>query len=86
MNQFPMTARALLTRVAAIFIGSSLLCTAAPRDAAWTEVAEAIAKRQPKTAVALLKPLESAAFAQRAWAEGSKALLIARAFGKRPVV
>ena len=49
---------------------------AAPRDKDWKKVANAIHAKQPKTALGLLKPIETAAFADRAWGEGTKALLM----------
>lgn len=48
----------------------------AARETDWAQVEQALANRQPKTALALLKPLETAAFADRAWGEGTKALLM----------
>ncbi|MCX6876251.1 MAG: MG2 domain-containing protein [Verrucomicrobia bacterium] len=50
------------------------LALAAPREAEWKKIAEATEQRQPQTALSLLKPIEDAAFADQAWAEGTKAL------------
>ncbi|WP_367872288.1 alpha-2-macroglobulin [Luteolibacter sp. Populi] len=47
---------------------------AGPRDAEWKKVAEAREKDQPKTMVELLTGIEKAAFADGAWAEGTRAL------------
>jgi hypothetical protein len=57
-------------------VGLGQTIQAAPRDGEWAKVEQAFANRQPKTALALLKPLETAAFADRAWGEGTKALLM----------
>jgi hypothetical protein len=57
-------------------VGLGQTIQAAPRDGDWAQVEQALAKRQPKTALALLKPTETAAFADRAWGEGTKALLM----------
>lgn len=54
----------------------SLWAAAAPRDAEWRKVADALENKQPKTALALLKPLETAAYAEKAWGEGTRALLM----------
>ena len=53
---------------------TSALLHATPRDAEWQQVAQAIHNDQPKTAIGLLKPLESAAFTAGAWGEGAKAM------------
>jgi hypothetical protein len=45
-----------------------------PRAEAWAKVAAAADDDQPQTVVELLKPIETAAFAEQAWAEGAKAL------------
>ena len=57
-----------------LLIALSIPASAAPREAAWKKVEEAIGNDQPQTAIRLLKPLESAAFAAKAWGEGTKAL------------
>ncbi|MEI6675693.1 MAG: hypothetical protein WCO57_10995 [Verrucomicrobiota bacterium] len=57
-----------------LLIALSLPVSAAPRGAEWKKVEEAIGNDQPQTANRLLKPLESAAFAAKAWGEGTKAL------------
>jgi hypothetical protein len=57
-------------------VGLGQTIQAAPRDGDWAKVEQAFANRQPKTALGLLKPLETAAFADRAWGEGTKALLM----------
>jgi hypothetical protein len=49
---------------------------AAPRDGDWAKVADAYLDNLPKTALSLLKPIEAAAFADKAWGEGTKALLM----------
>jgi hypothetical protein len=54
----------------------SSILKAAPRDGDWARVAEAVRDKQPKTALGLLKPIETSAFADQAWGEGSKALLM----------
>ena len=55
-------------------LGGPLHGTVGEKD--WAQVEQAFANRQPKTALALLKPLETAAFADRALGEGTKALLM----------
>ncbi|MEI6655311.1 MAG: alpha-2-macroglobulin family protein [Verrucomicrobiota bacterium] len=45
-----------------------------PREEAWAKVTAAAEDDQPQTVVELLKPIEIAAFADQAWAEGAKAL------------
>jgi hypothetical protein len=45
-----------------------------PRADAWAKVAAAVEDDQPQTVVELLRPIETAAFADQAWAEGAKAL------------
>ena len=50
--------------------------SAAPREEAWKQVAESYANDQPKTVLKLLQPIESAAFADHAWGEGARALLM----------
>ncbi|MCW1916440.1 MG2 domain-containing protein [Luteolibacter sp. GHJ8] len=47
---------------------------AGPRDADWAKVEEARKQQQPKTAIELLGGIEEAAFADGAWAEGTRAL------------
>jgi hypothetical protein len=47
---------------------------AAPRDGEWKRVDEAREKDQPKTVIELLTGIEKAAFAEGAWAEGTRAL------------
>ena len=47
---------------------------AGPRDAEWKKVDEAREKDQPKTVMELLSAIEKAAFADGAWAEGTRAL------------
>ena len=47
---------------------------APPRADAWAKVAAAAEDDQPQTVVELLRPIETAAFADQAWAEGAKAL------------
>ena len=59
-----------------VIIAISTPVPAAPRDTEWQQVRDAIDKRQPQTAANLLKPLEAAAFADHAWDEGTKALLM----------
>jgi len=59
-----------------VLLAISTVLSAAPRDMAWQHVRDAIDKRQPLTAVGLLKPLEASAFAEQAWGEGTKALLM----------
>ena len=54
----------------------SMVLNAAPRDGQWAGIAEAVHNKQPKTALALLKPVETAAFADQAWGEGTRALLM----------
>ena len=49
---------------------------AAPRADDWEKVAKAFNDKLPKTALELLKPIETAAFADQAWGEGTKALLM----------
>ena len=47
---------------------------AGPRDREWQQVKEATDTDEPQTVISLLKPIESAAFADHAWGEGAKAL------------
>ncbi len=49
---------------------------AAAGDPAWDQVEEAIKNDQPKTAAALLRTIEPAAFANHDWAAGAKALAL----------
>ncbi len=51
------------------------MAMAGPRDADWKKVTEAREKQQPKTAIELLASIEKAAFADGAWAEGTRALV-----------
>lgn len=59
-------------------LGLSLICLgtscAAPREGQWKQVAEAREKDQPQTMIELLTEIEKAAFADGAWAEGTRAL------------
>jgi len=57
-----------------VLFALSTLLPAAPREAEWKQVADATGKDQPQTVLGLLKPIETAAFAEQAWAEGTKAL------------
>ncbi len=50
------------------------LASAGPREGEWKKAEEAREKDQPKTAIELLGEIEKAAFADRAWAEGARAL------------
>ena len=60
--------------LAAFALTATLLAGA--RDKEWESVREACDKDQPRTAAALLGPLEAAAFADHAWGEGTKALVM----------
>jgi hypothetical protein len=46
----------------------------APRDGDWAKVDEARSRQQPRTVIELLTGIEKAAFAEAAWAEGTRAL------------
>jgi len=52
----------------------SIPSSGGPRDAQWKEVEEAQAKDQPQTVAEKLRPIQAAAFAEKAWGEGTKAL------------
>ena len=54
----------------------SMPSSGGPRDAQWKEVEEAQSKDQPKTVAEKLRPIQAAAFAEKAWGEGTKALAI----------
>ncbi|MCX6876249.1 MAG: MG2 domain-containing protein [Verrucomicrobia bacterium] len=66
--------RSLHVLIVPFLLASSLALSAAPREAEWKKVGEATENDQEQTAISLLKPLQTAAFAARAWGEGSKAL------------
>jgi len=57
-----------------LLFANGLALAAKPREAEWKKVDEATENDQPQTAIRLLKPIEAAAFADHAWAEGAKAL------------
>ncbi|MBN8457014.1 MAG: hypothetical protein J0M04_04145 [Verrucomicrobia bacterium] len=66
----------LLPALAVLTIGMPPLVRAADRSADWKKVRDAVESKQAKTTVELLKPLEAAAFADQAWGEGAKAVLM----------
>ncbi len=69
MSAFRFFKQAALLAVAVIG-----LLHAAPRDEEWGKVKEATDQDQLQTAIELLSSIEKAAFAERAWAEGARAL------------
>jgi hypothetical protein len=72
-----MKSRSMLSALlVTILLALSMILDAAPRDGEWAGVADAVRNEQPKTAMRLLKPIETAAFAGQAWGEGTKALLM----------
>ena len=66
----------LLPALAVLTISTISLSHAADRSDDWKKVRDAVENKQAKTAVELLKPLEAAAFADQAWGEGAKALIM----------
>lgn len=58
---------------AALFACATLM--AGPRDAAWAKVREAEAQQLPKTAIALLEPIITAAQAEGAYPEATRAIV-----------
>jgi hypothetical protein len=72
-----MKSRSILSALlVASLLALSMVAGGAPRDDQWAGVAEAVRHKQPKTALGLLKAIETSAFADQAWGEGSKALLM----------
>ena len=58
--------------------------SAAPREAEWPQVDEAIHNDQPQTAADLLRPLETAAFAAKDWGKGTRAMALRIALDAKP--
>lgn len=66
--------RRFLLSSAVVFSLAASPLSAAPRDALWKEAEEAGKKDQPKTEMAVLRKIQTAAFAEEAWGEGCRAL------------
>ncbi len=75
-----------------VFAGTLLLCllamsssplSAAPRDAEWAKVKDAMSKDQPKTVIELLQGLETSAAADKAWGEVAKSVILRLGLGGR---
>src|SRR5688572_14045505 len=67
-----MSTRWFLSGILAAFLAHGAL--AAPRDAQWKKVDEAIQRGLPKTAIAELEPIIRAALRDKAWGEAAKAI------------
>ncbi|MBI2929110.1 MAG: hypothetical protein HYY24_25885 [Verrucomicrobia bacterium] len=63
-----------LVSILVLMIAANTILAAAPRDAQWKRVEEAMNKGLPKTAIEELEPIIKAALADKAWAEATKAI------------
>lgn len=75
--------RALLLPIVVFAAMTAPHLPAAPRDADWKKVEQAMENDQPKTVIELLAGIEAAAAAEQAWGESAKAIILRVGLGGR---